>query len=595
MISLLTALAAAAAPLSAADLFPGYGAVKSSAFRGQLNAALLLPVNSAAGVSQSPALAAALGAPLAAGASVQYNFQLDTVPTMDSQGGLPLGDFDQTSAQSFPSWGAFSGQDAAVTSAGDAYSGASTATFVFYSSSSVKLSANTQYYWRARAASFGIYGLWSSPVSFTTGRFASQSPVNHIVISGGSLSADASAISIGFTIAENNITTGTSTNNGAYNTADWIFVKFSTMAGVDGSWNHATLTGGAVDAGATLTAASDNRGVFLNHTANSAYWTAGATVTWNFAADGILLNPVVVKVFALSMVRVPAGSFVYNVGGVGSIFYNNYGGGSQATVTSASNIPGGAAAGWPNGYNSFYIGRYEITQGQYAEFLNTVWSSTATVLYDSTVGYGHNMTYTPANAYGARYAAVDPNAAKNYLSVSDAWSYLSWAGLRPPTEMEWEKANRDLAPDARIYTWGATVPDTVTYTPPNEGGTCLRRFLNYNSAAGCQKVLDVGRYMSGDVYRTAAETGASPWSIADLAGNVWEWILNCSSPGVPANGNGTVYWPSGWPKPGATTYGLRGGGWSDYDSLLRVSHRPEQGWTPVGRAYDAGARGARGQ
>ena len=586
-------------PLSAADLFPGHGSAASVEIYGplQYSITLLQPLNGTAGVSQSPGL---MTTALVAGDTVQYHFQLDTVPAMNSQSGNPLFSFDQTVAQSFPGQGAFSGQDSTAAAAGDAYLSVSTATFVFYSSSSVKLAADTQYYWRVRAKSLpGLYGAWSSTAGFTTARAASQSPVNHLAISGANLydATNAGLANIGFTVAENNITTGTSANLGAYNTADWIFVKFSTMSGVDGSWNHATLTGGSVDAGAALTAASDNKGVFLDHNANSAYWTAGATVTWNFGADNIVLSKVRVKVFGISMVRVPAGSFVYNAGGVGGNTPVNYGGGSQVTVASANDIPTGAASGWPNGYNSFYVGRYEITQGQYADFLNTVWSSTAAVLGSTgTVANGHNITYTPANAYGTRYAAVDRNAAKNYLSVSDAWSYLSWAGLRPPTEMEFEKAGRDLASDARVYPWGNAVPDTVTYTPPNEGGTCIRRYANYNNTVGCSKVLAVGRYMSGDVYRTPAETGASPWGIADLAGNVWEFILNCAYTSVPVNGNGTVYWPSGWPAPassGSVAYGVRGGSWINNAADVRVSARYNADWAYTDRSYVAGARGCR--
>ena len=598
-ISIFTALTATAAPLFAADLFPGAGSVMSAASTVVTlpvrisYVGLLTPADGATGVSQSPGL---ILADLTLGASVQYHFQLDPLPTLDSRGGNPQGDFDQTTAQVFPSSGAFSGQDTTVTAALDAYNGISTAAFAFYSSSA-KLSADTRYYWRARAKpSSGIYGPWSSTASFTTARFASVLPVNHLAISGGNLTGGAGLANISFTIAENNVTTGTSVNGGAYNTADWIFVKFSTMSGVDGSWNHATLTGGSVGAGATLAAASDNKGVFLNHTANSAYWTAGATVTWNFTADGISGKYALVKVFAISMVRVPTGQFFYNVNTIGGSTFNNYSAGAQDVVSDALSLPSGAAAGWPNGYNGFYIGRYEITQGQYAEFLNNVQSSTAAARYEPIADSGHNMTYTAGNAYGARYAAVDPNAAKNYLSVSDAFSYLSWAGLRPPTEMEWEKAGRDLWPDARIYPWGLAAPDTVTYTPPNEGGTCTRKYLNYNNLTGCQKVLAVGRYMSGDVSRTAAETGASPWGIADLAGNVRELVLNCSYLIIPANGNGTANWPANWPASGATTYGLRGGGWLQTDSWIRVSDRSTASWASYTlRENRSGARGVRGQ
>ena len=591
-ISIITALAAAAAPLSAADWFPGYGAAIGSDIYGEVQypTVLSLPLNGAADVSQSPTLTVV---PMSA--KGQFHFQLDTTPSMNSQGSGPLGDFDQTAAQSFPSWGAFSGQDSTVTITGDAYASGSTAAFVFYSSSA-KLNANTQYYWRARGKpAGGSFGDWSNTASFTTGRFAAVLPVNNLTISNVNMYDGFGLGSVGFTIAENNVTTGTSTNGGAYNTADWIFMKFSTMSGVDGSWNHATLTGGSVGAGATLTAASGNKGVFINHTANSAYWTAGATVTWNFAADGILSTPVLVKIFVLSMVRVPAGSFVYNAGGIGVSAYNNTGGYTQLSVTSVTQRPSGTTVDWPNGYNSFYIGRYEITQGQYADFLNTVQSVTAAALFYDGVAAGHNMTFTPGNAYGARYAAVDPNAAKNYLSVSDAWSYMSWAGLRPPTEMEWEKAGRDLSPDSRVYPWGSTVPDAVTYTPPNEGGTCIRRYANYNNMTGCQKVLDAGRYMSGDVARTAAETGASPWGVADLSGNVWEFALNCSYLSVPANGNGTVSWPSNWPVPGVTTYGVRGSGYVESNvNYIRISDRTAASWTNTTRDSTIGGRVCRG-
>ncbi|MDD5210630.1 MAG: SUMF1/EgtB/PvdO family nonheme iron enzyme [Elusimicrobiales bacterium] len=584
----------------AADLFPGYGSSMSAASLAAAlpvkttspTAVLLAPVDGAPDISQSPALNVRNGYP--AGGIVQYHFQVDTVQTMDSQSGQPQGSFDQTAAQLFSSSGAFSGQDTyIVPGSSDAYNSVSTATFVFYSGAA-KLSPDTKYYWRARAKpAGGAYGAWSSTASFTTARFAVQNPSNHLAISGGSLSGNSGAVNIGFNIAENNVTTGTSAGGGAYNTADWVFVKFSTMSGTDGSWNHATLTGGSVGAGATLTAASDGKGVFLNHTANSAYWTSGATVTWNSAADGVNTVDVRVKVFAVSMVRVPQGPFIYNAGGIGGGASNNYGGGSAAVLSNASQLPAGAPAGWPNGYSGFYIGRYEITQGQYADFLNSIWSSTATALFYGSVIAGQNMTYSSGNPYGSRYAAVDP-AAPKAMSYTDGWSYLSWAGLRPPTEMEWEKAGRDINGDARTYPWGDTAPGTVTYNPPNEGGACIRKFANYNNVAGCQKVLDVGRYLSGDVYRAQAETGASPWGIADLGGGVKEMVINCGWTGaVPANGSGTVSYPASWPAPGTAATGYRGGGYYETAASLRISARDMASFANDTRYTSTGGRGSR--
>ncbi|MEI7528064.1 MAG: kelch repeat-containing protein [Elusimicrobiota bacterium] len=565
---------------------------------------LLAPADAAAGIPQSPGLH--VKTPDAASA-VQYNYQVDTQLSMDSLGDAPLYSFDQSSAQLFPSSGAFSGQDGTVSDANDAYLYNSTATFVFYSTGAFRLSANTQYYWRVRAKTTDIsyFGDWSPTASFTTGEAAAEAPVNNLAVTDVSLSgATGLGVKVNFSIRENNTSAGTSPGGGDYNTADWIFVKFSTQAGAEGTWNHATLaSGGGVGVGGALTIASDKKGAFVDHLVNYALWQATASVVWNYAADGVSAANAQVKVFAISMVKIPQGSFVYMAGGSANTNYNtptNYNGGLQATITGpgvatgngSNNLPSGAPVGWPNGYNGFYIGRYEITQGQYADFLNTVASSTAAARHEETVSSDHNITN--AGAYPNKYAAVDRNAAKNYLSVADAWSYLSWAGLRPPTEMEWEKAGRDISDtitDARTYPWGNTTPGTATYTPPNKGGTHIRNYLNYNS----NKVLDVGRYMSGDVYRTAAETGASPWGIADLAGNVWEVILNSVYASVPLNGSGTVVWPAGWPTPGGAGYGLRGG--SRYGNVTdsRVSDRVNAGWSASDRGSLIGARCARTQ
>ena len=551
--------------------------------------ALLSPADGAAGVSQSPALNAA---ELTPGASAQYQFQVNTEDVWTS----PLFSFDQTAAQSFVGQGAFTGQNTTVLAANDAYSSVSTATFAFYSGAA-KLTPDTQYFWRVQVKpSGGAYGPWSGVYSFTTGRFAVQSPANNLAISGGSISGAPGAVSIAFTIAENNVTTATSLGGGDYYTADWVFVKFSTASGAEGTWNHATLTGGSVGAGATLSAVGDTRGVFLNHTENSSYWTAAATVTWNTTADGVGSIPVLVKIFAISMVRVPTGSFIYNAGALAGSGINNYGGGGQATVANAASLPAGADANWPNGYSAFYLGRYELTQGQYADFLNTLGVNQAAGLHYNSVANGHNITYTSGNPFGSRYAAVDPNAAKNYLSPSDAWSYLSWAGLRPFTEMEFEKAGRDINGDTRLFPWSDTVPGTATYTPPNEGGTCVSKYTNYGNTAGCLKVLDVGRYMSGDTYRSALEAGASPWGIADLGGNVMEIVIDCSHTSVPANGNGTISWPAGWPSPVVGGYGGRGGSWGYGWDVLRVSDRQGViGFPLPGRDGNVGGRGGRTQ
>lgn len=405
--------------------------------------------------------------------------------------------------------------------------------------------------------------------------------------------------------------------------AAWVFVKYRQ----GGGWQHATLAtnGHTAPAGAVIDTPTDGTGVFIYRSANG--WSGAAVYTnvnlrWPFADDGVeAAEAVDIAVHAIEMVYVAEGEFAVGSGGTGSgELYEGGGGTNPFEITNAGPIECGDEVGklwgasqsgnnsmggsgtissnFPNGYTAFYCMKHEITQGQYADFLNTLTDTQDDNRYPDESG----DSYTISGSY-TNYSATVRDRACNYLSWADLTAFADWAGLRPMTELEFEKACRGpLTPVADEHAWGTVDITAQTGHSGTENGTETAT----PSGANCCYNNNMGGPVRAGIYATNGATraaaGASYWGIMELSGNLWERPVTIGNANGRAftglHGNGALTTngdadASNWPGTDASGTEFRGGNWYDGSVRARASDRDLAAYVYAGRYYSFGGRAVR--
>ncbi|MCH7573100.1 MAG: SUMF1/EgtB/PvdO family nonheme iron enzyme, partial [Planctomycetes bacterium] len=363
--------------------------------------------------------------------------------------------------------------------------------------------------------------------------------------------------------------------------------------------------------------------------------------------DGVNDDTVKVRVFAVEMVFVPTASF-YVGDGTTNLVQGQFHYASSTTtpfqITSEEALTlGGTAPGnvgnnsrigmtdvrddfdnviiqtlpesFPKGYSAFYCMKYEITQEQYADFLNCLTSTQAATRNPAASTNRYSITGSHPN-----FSSSTPFVACNFLSWMDGAAYADWAALRPMTELEFEKACRgNQFPVANEFAWGTTGIAGSVYTLVNAGAANEGIATNYATTLGDGNIsynitdgsingpLRVGIF-SGNANNTTdnrVRSGAGFYGVMEMSGNLFERSVTIgNSDGrdftgtlgdgtLSANGNATNSdWPGevGGEVTGASGSGFRGGSWNNNSTNARVSDRNNASNTNTNRNNNIGFR-----
>jgi len=457
--------------------------------------------------------------------------------------------------------------------------------------------------------------------------------------------------------------------------AAWVFVKYHTG---DLNWKTASLD--VLDAQHTVPAAATldmgvngarGMGAFIYRSANGSGNNAfnGIRLKWNFGADAVANSALVtLDVHAIEMVYIPQGAFFVGDGvaraGAADVatlvagatpagsapFQFVNGGPTNVGPVAGSLSHTGQTAGtykpvpttFPNGFDPYYVMKYEGSQGQWAAFLNATSKLPALIyVYYEVLGPIVPATNPPRDFLAGRQVfysddlapptvipgPIPPNLVpivptrpivkaltpdRGFIaSEITSLAYLDWAGLRPLSEFEYEKAARGpLTPVAGEYAWGTADIAVLSYGVGAPAATTLAfdglpneaPGANYNESGGnawhraTQLLLPVGPPPISPILGPARvgmfakptynpptppriQSGAGYYGVMDLTGNLselvakWTFLLNTSP--VPAftaeHGDGALgingqHNVAGWfttVLPAPTFFGLRGGSFND--------------------------------
>ena len=217
------------------------------------------------------------------------------------------------------------------------------------------------------------------------------------------------------------------------------------------------------------------------------------------------------------------------------------------------------------GVNSFYMDTFEVTNEEYAVFVNSTGYRTDSEMFEwsfvfrSAIPSAIKRKLTKA-VLGVEWwlpvpgaSWIEPegpgtnvfmtNRAKYpvvHISWNDADAYCKWRNARLPTEAEWEYAARGGV-DGKVFPWGNNI---LSQNKSHRANIYHGIFPTENTA--------------DDGYEFLAPVGSFPpqnsFGLHDMVGNAWEWVSDwwttdhAKISGDATNNDKVIYNPKGPPE-----------------------------------------------
>jgi formylglycine-generating enzyme required for sulfatase activity len=464
-----------------------------------------------------------------------------------------------------------------------------------------------------------------------------QANANNVQISNVSLIGDTVKFDISWENSWRNTATANSTENFD---GVWVFVKYrdacDRTSSYPSAYNHAWLVNDTLQhfmsstaskkmGTTTISGTPRAMGIFIHRRADGTgtFTLSNVKLRWDQAAQGTAGGNWDIRVNAIEMVWIPGGR-PFRLGG-GEITQNgtntatfaNNNTGLVAYSVNAENttIPinqvggvytysygttGTIPATFPKGYDAFWVMKYEISQGQYVDYLNSldrqeqinsvyvgaagldfntigdisISSSYKYVLYTTTSTVPVNrqsiaVPLTPTanlpvvfgcdlNNNGTFNESADgQNISCNFMGYDNnrfIRKYLDWSALRPMTEFEYERICRgpiaNVAYQSNELVWGLDGSNAANRTAisslTNSGASnesmnpdpCVSNgSVIANNTIGGPARVGITHATCTPTPSTRANAGSSFYGVTDMAGNNLDWVWSF---GLHPNNTGLI-------------------------------------------------------